>query len=727
MNNKKKDSITNKYESILEYHPTSMIICDKKGKIISLNKNAIRHFSKINKFGKNKENYIGVNFFKLLNNEVDFKQKEIINKLTVKKEIVYLNNYYDGNNFLYQILPILDLRTEISNILIYIINTNIENNIEDSSDKYRLLVEQSPDVLLQTTKIGIITYMSSNVKSIYGYNLEDVIGRHFKNFVPSSQMPRLLLKMKEMISGKTINGFRTIVKHKDGHLIPIELSGKFITHKNRSYFNAIMRNISEKVETEEALKQSELQRKFILETIPDLLFIINKHGYFISYHGNRNALYQPPELFLNKKVISVLPDPLGKKTMKYVKKAIVTNKIQIFNYDLKIKNRIHWYEARMVAINKINVICIVRDITSLKEQQDQLIKNKDFLQRIINSASEIILTIDINKKIIIWNDSAKKITGYNRRDIINKNLKKIRLIDNFEEFKSYINKLFDIKKSSSFKFVINTKYKTKRIWNASPSLIFNESNEISEIFFICDDITFEEKSYTKVLFGRSYIFFDKTNDKAFKLFCNIFDKKNNIYIITRDLTEKINGFCNKRNVELIYLSPQNEIINSVKDPSSLFNLIEKKIKKKSIIFMDRLDYFLNLYPYQELAENLYKINDLVQKSKSLAIIRLNPDSLSTEKIIALKEEFTEYISRGIDEITIDKDLYEILEFINSRNQKNIIVTYKEIGIKFTISKITVSKKIDQLINLNLVKSYKSGRTKILELTDEGRTIINTKS
>ncbi len=37
-----------------------------------------------------------------------------------------------------------------------------------------------------------------------------------------------------------------------------------------------------------------------------------------------------------------------------------------------------------------------------------------------------------------------------------------------------------------------------------------------------------------------------------------------------------------------------------------------------------------------------------------------------------------------------------------------------------------SKKIERLIDLNLVQSYKSGRTKILELTNEGKNIIRNR-
>jgi PAS domain S-box-containing protein len=484
-----------------------------------------------------------------------------------------------------------------------------------------------------------------------------------------------------------------------------------------------MRNLSDRLEAEEALKKSELHRKFILETIPDLLFIVNKNGIFTSYHGNRNALYQPPEFFLNKKLDSVLPENLAKKTMNYVKKSIQSKKIKIFEYDLLINKKICWFEARMIAINKDEVMIIVRDITSLRENQEKLVKNEEYLQTIINSASEIIFTLDKRNRIIIWNDTAKKLTGYKNKDVINHNLDNINIIVNLKEFKSYLDNIIIKRKTKPFEITINTKYKTKRIWSVSPSIIFNKPDEVKEILFICNDVTYDKESYSKIIFGRSYLFFDRNNDKIFNIFCRILNKRYNGLIITREITDKINETCEKRKIDLIKMSSINKSIKSINNPDSLYELIEKRIRNDLIIFIDRLDFFINLYSYHDVIINLYKINDLVQKKKALLIIRLNPDSLSNKEIALLKEEFFEYGSESFDEVIIDKDLYEILKFINSRNEKNIIVTYKEIGLKFSISKITVSKKIQELISLNLVNSIKSGRTKILQLTDKGKTII----
>ena len=70
----------------------------------------------------------------------------------------------------------------------------MKTEIEEEYIKYKFIAENSPDILLQTTKIGKITYMSKNVETIFGYKLDEIIGKHFRNFVPKSEMPKYLLK-----------------------------------------------------------------------------------------------------------------------------------------------------------------------------------------------------------------------------------------------------------------------------------------------------------------------------------------------------------------------------------------------------------------------------------------------------------------------------------------------------------------------------------------------------
>ena len=68
----------------------------------------------------------------------------------------------------------------------------------------------------------------------------------------------------------------------------------------------------------------------------------------------------------------------------------------------------------------------------------------------------------------------------------------------------------------------------------------------------------------------------------------------------------------------------------------------------------------------------------------------------------------------------------MLADINNENNLNLNVTYGNIGKMFNISKVTVKKRIEALIKMNLIYSRKIGKTKLLFLTEKGKNLILTK-
>jgi response regulator of citrate/malate metabolism len=151
--------------------------------------------------------------------------------------------------------------------------------------------------------------------------------------------------------------------------------------------------------------------------------------------------------------------------------------------------------------------------------------------------------------------------------------------------------------------------------------------------------------------------------------------------------------------------------------------IEKNIKKQQIIiFLDRIDYLIARYTFDELLKTLYKINDLVRKYKSLMIVRINSNFLNENHLSLFYEEFEIMPSEKISDIILSDDLIEIIKYINNKNNLNINVTFGEIGKEFNISKVTVKKRIEYLISKMLIYSKKIGKTKLLYLTEKGKKL-----
>ena len=69
----------------------------------------------------------------------------------------------------------------------------------------------------------------------------------------------------------------------------------------------------------------------------------------------------------------------------------------------------------------IGIVGNIIDITEIKESRNQLSEQKSYLSNIIENANIMIIVLDLNGKITLFNKMAETITGYSREEVLGKN------------------------------------------------------------------------------------------------------------------------------------------------------------------------------------------------------------------------------------------------------------------------------------------------------------------
>lgn len=167
-----------------------------------------------------------------------------------------------------------------------------------------------------------------------------------------------------------------------------DLSQKITIHSNDELavladsFNRMtsqLRDVIESLEHRaEELRQSEGKNRALLNAIPDLMFRFSQDGTFLDFKAARgnNLLGSAGEL-VGKTVYDVLPTDVARLCVHYVKQALETGNIQIFEYEWFINGKRCHFEARIVVSGENEVLAIVRDITQRKLVQVELQEAKD--------------------------------------------------------------------------------------------------------------------------------------------------------------------------------------------------------------------------------------------------------------------------------------------------------------------------------------------------------------
>jgi len=127
----------------------------------------------------------------------------------------------------------------------------------ESESKYRILVEEINDGYFVTQK-GVIVFANQAFCNMHGYTLPEIIGKPYTEFVAEKS-----LRIAERIYEKGTTGEATddvytyFRRHKNGGMLPTENKIKSIRYQGEYAVAGTCRDITERMETEKRIRESE--------------------------------------------------------------------------------------------------------------------------------------------------------------------------------------------------------------------------------------------------------------------------------------------------------------------------------------------------------------------------------------------------------------------------------------------------------------------------------------
>lgn len=172
----------------------------------------------------------------------------------------------------------------------------------------------------------------------------------------------------------------------------------------------VMRDITDRKQSEIELLNSELTQRALLYAIPDILFRANRDGIYLDYIPAKDAQI-PGSAFISNSIADVIPSDIADELLHYIEQALDTGTTQTFTFEHTHEDIISHYEARIAPINQNEVMGIVRDVTDLIESQHTVRKTNENYRRLIELNPTPIALFRNKGEIIFINKSGRKMLG----------------------------------------------------------------------------------------------------------------------------------------------------------------------------------------------------------------------------------------------------------------------------------------------------------------------------
>jgi PAS domain S-box-containing protein len=307
-------------------------------------------------------------------------------------------------------------------------NTHLVNKLKNTrtNDEYNLLFNASAQGIIIRNKKGEITYANPAASEILGKTAEELLGEQsfeprINNILPDGS----LLNADSHPAKQALDTAKEITHSVLGVFNPLKQDYIWISvtatpmldklsNKPNQVFT-IFEDITEKIETDKLIKDSEAKAKALLETIPDLIIRITRDGRVIDLHGKNNGLFIYPKEIENVTIRNLFDNELREKFSGAMEEAFDTRQIQVFDYRKNVENRgVCFYEFRINSIGEREVTTIIRDVTEQKRSQRKVVEATRRLTTLIGNLKGMAYRclVDEYWTMLFASEGVKELTGY---------------------------------------------------------------------------------------------------------------------------------------------------------------------------------------------------------------------------------------------------------------------------------------------------------------------------
>jgi PAS domain S-box-containing protein len=260
--------------------------------------------------------------------------------------------------------------------------------LQRSEDLYRLLAENTGDLICMVDMEGSYVYISPSYQEVLGYSPEELLGRNAFSLVHPGDIEATKTRFREALTSKTKQIAEFRFRHRNGEWRIFESVGNMVFDWKGNPQRAVIisRDITERKRAEESLTTSEERYRSLVELSPEMI-AVHCEGRFVYVNpaGVKLLGAVNSKELIGKPILDIVPLDDREKVLERVQQNQEGKQTPLVEQKI-IRLDGQTVEVEVMGIptiyqDKPAVQIIVRDITERKRVEEELRQSEEQLRQ----------------------------------------------------------------------------------------------------------------------------------------------------------------------------------------------------------------------------------------------------------------------------------------------------------------------------------------------------------
>ena len=297
-----------------------------------------------------------------------------------------------------------------------------EQELREKEEQYRSVFEATDDGLNIADLDGFYVEANPAYCRMLGYTREELMGMHYSQSTFPEYYPVLEESAQAIESGSQYQT-QGLARRKDGSPLPVEAHATPFIYKGKPHILGVMRDITERVDTDRQLREKEEQYRSIFEAVTDSLTISSlEDGRVVEAnpatckmigYGYEELIGKVPAELVPPDYLPVVAD--GLQTLRAGGRndvMMLTLRKDGTSFPTEVHSTLFNYKG------KPHLLTVSRDITERVEAEKQLREREEQYRGVFEATYDALCIMNLDGFLVEVNPAFCKMFGYPHAEVI---------------------------------------------------------------------------------------------------------------------------------------------------------------------------------------------------------------------------------------------------------------------------------------------------------------------